>query len=247
MDPELRDALINDFISRSFRDVADKDYITARILHRYNLDPQFLWAALQAIEKYLKGILLYNRVSTKGLSHDIAKGLERLSRIKDIPFQIPDDVKTFITYLNREGANRYFEHPAFVMGREIFDLDRTVWHFRRYCYWMRGPRALGAGQGGETLPLAIQDVHSVSEQQAHKYRIAGGYLEAVLAKRESELRKHLVWKNFYCGSDKKQRVKNVQKRIWSANPTHYLQPEIFEELSQLVQFSKEVQTVFKDL
>jgi HEPN domain-containing protein len=174
MDLELRDALINDFVTRSFRDVADKDYIAARILHRYNLDPQFLWAALQAIEKYLKGILLYNRVSTKGLSHDIVKGLERLSRIRDIPFQIPDDVKKFITYLNGERTNRYFEHPAFVLGREIFSLDRTVWHLRRYCYWMRGQHDFGAGQVRERLPLEIQGVHSVSEQQAHKYRILGG-------------------------------------------------------------------------
>jgi hypothetical protein len=54
-------------------------------------------------------------------------------------------------------------------------------------------------------------------------------------------------KNFYYGSYKKQRVKNVQMQIWSANPTHYIHPEIFGDLSKLVQFSEEVQTVFQDL
>jgi hypothetical protein len=31
---------IDDFINRSFRDVADKDYIAARIAHRYGLEQQ---------------------------------------------------------------------------------------------------------------------------------------------------------------------------------------------------------------
>jgi hypothetical protein len=227
--------------------VADQDYIAARILHRYNLRPQFLWAALQAIEKYIKGIILYNRVSTKGLCHDLEAGLERLSKIRDIPFQIPDDVKKFIIYLNGEGANRYFEHQAYTLGMEIFYLDRTVWHLRRYCYWMRGQDDFGDGRVLERLPLEIRAVHSVSEREAHKYRILGGYLEVVLAKRESGLRKHLVRKNFYYGSYKKQRVKNIQIQMWSANPTHYMHPEIFEDLSKLVQFCEEVRRVFRDL
>jgi hypothetical protein len=54
-------ALANGFIDRSFRDVADQDCIAARIVHRYSgLDLQFLWLAEQAVEKYLKAILLYN-------------------------------------------------------------------------------------------------------------------------------------------------------------------------------------------
>jgi hypothetical protein len=48
--PEMR-ALLNDFAIRSFRDVADGDYIVARMAHRATLVPQFLWSSLQAIEK----------------------------------------------------------------------------------------------------------------------------------------------------------------------------------------------------
>ena len=51
-DPNLRAGLI-DFIKRSFVDIADQNYISARILYRYNLKHDFLWAAQQAIEKYL--------------------------------------------------------------------------------------------------------------------------------------------------------------------------------------------------
>ena len=53
-------SLIN-FANRCFRNIADKDYIAARLCYRNGLVPQFHWQALQAIEKYLKAILLINR------------------------------------------------------------------------------------------------------------------------------------------------------------------------------------------
>lgn len=74
------DAYLNDFATRSFRDIADQDYIMARAAYRATLYPQFLWSGLQAIEKYLKAILLYNRIpQPKGkdlLRHDLARALE---------------------------------------------------------------------------------------------------------------------------------------------------------------------------
>lgn len=56
------EADLNNFATRSFRDVADQDYVLARIAYRSELYAQFLWSGLQAIEKYLKAILLYNRI-----------------------------------------------------------------------------------------------------------------------------------------------------------------------------------------
>jgi len=61
---------IYDFATRSFRDLADQDYITARIAYRKEFEQQFRWCALQALEKYLKAILIFNSVSAKGLGHD---------------------------------------------------------------------------------------------------------------------------------------------------------------------------------
>jgi len=69
---------INDFANRSFRDHADQDYIMARIAYLKEFDQQFRWCALQALEKYLKAILLYNRVSAKGIGHNLVKGLNRV-------------------------------------------------------------------------------------------------------------------------------------------------------------------------
>lgn len=50
----MRDALLNDFAIRSFRDTADRDYIHARLAYRAQLVPQFQWSALHCLEKYAK-------------------------------------------------------------------------------------------------------------------------------------------------------------------------------------------------
>jgi hypothetical protein len=74
-----REILINDFATRSFRDVGDYDYISARMAYRARLYPQFLWSGLQTIEKYLKCILLLNRIPAKGVWHDLDAGLQLLN------------------------------------------------------------------------------------------------------------------------------------------------------------------------
>lgn len=92
--------LINDFAKRSFRDVADQDYIAARMSYRAQLREPFLWSSLQAFEKYFKAILLFNRKSAKGVGHNINEGLKRVEGIHDLSFSIPNDVREFIGYIN---------------------------------------------------------------------------------------------------------------------------------------------------
>ena len=53
---------LDDFAVRSFRDIGDGDYIAARMACRAQMVTQFLWSSQQAIEKYLKCILLLNRI-----------------------------------------------------------------------------------------------------------------------------------------------------------------------------------------
>lgn len=69
---ENLEARLNSFASRCFRDVADRDYISARMCYRAGLISQFHWAALQAFEKYYKAILLYNRIKAKNVRHDLS-------------------------------------------------------------------------------------------------------------------------------------------------------------------------------
>jgi HEPN domain-containing protein len=76
--PEALAAFLNTFALRSFRDIADGDYIAARMAYRADLIPQALWAVEQALEKYLKSILLLQRIKWKNKGHSVLDTLDRL-------------------------------------------------------------------------------------------------------------------------------------------------------------------------
>lgn len=228
----------NDFINRSFRDVADKDYIAARLSHRYGLELQFLWFSQQALEKYLKAILLYNNRDTKHLSHGIFKAYKEVLSISDIPFDFPANLEEFIKYIDDYGTNRYFEYPFYLMGDECLLLDQAVWFIRRYCYDMRQVITTEDGTLIDLFPIEVERIQRpYTMNKPHKFELHGGFLEKIINDKKSELRKQLVWKNFYYGSYKKQIIKNYTQRSSSANPTHFLEPELFAELDNVVRFS----------
>lgn len=124
--------LINDFAKRCFRDVADHDYIAARMCYRSGLYSQFYWSALQAIEKYLKAILLFHRVRAKDIKHNLERAWVHA---KKLPFEIhiSDSTREMIERLDRFGQYRYLEASFYVDGPVLPQLDKTVWEIRRYC------------------------------------------------------------------------------------------------------------------
>src|SRR5829696_10099637 len=115
------------------RNLADKDYISARMNYKLGLLDQFLWAGMQAVEKYLKGILLFNNESTLHLSHGISQAFQKVLAIKGNEFGFASGLDKFIGYLNDYGNNRYWEFPTHTSGLELRDLDLAVWNIRRYC------------------------------------------------------------------------------------------------------------------
>ena len=163
MDVDIRASYI-DFVNRSFRDIADQDYLAARGLYRLKLGPQFLWSAQQAIEKYLKGYTALQRPQRlKHIGHNLEKAFQNINVITDIQFDFPQDVVEFIRYINEHGGNRYFEKPTYTLGKELLILDKTIWHIRRYCYYMRGQSTPGPdGQRIDLFPLEIAKIsHSL--------------------------------------------------------------------------------------
>ena len=84
--PPTLHARVNLFAIRCFRDTGDGDYIAARLAMRARLYPQYLAAAEQAVEKYLKCILMLNRCDTKRLGHRLADAFDdvrtKLSRFR---------------------------------------------------------------------------------------------------------------------------------------------------------------------
>ena len=143
---DLRDALFASATER-FREQADKDYIVARSCYRMNLREQFLWASLQACEKYLKGTLLFNGKSArydpatydpnkkgnKKFGHNLTRLFEIARAIGDLPLDKPVWMPEFLEYLTIFGNNRYLSKATYATGDELRMLDEVVWVLRQVC------------------------------------------------------------------------------------------------------------------
>jgi HEPN domain-containing protein len=119
---ELLRSKRNDFIYRSFRDVADCDYIAARSSYRLKLFDQFLWSSLQAVEKYIKTIILLYDGDTRDLGHDLVKGFTRVEGISEIDWDFEPETKNFLDNLTIMGRDRYFSYPRGTDGQELIQL-----------------------------------------------------------------------------------------------------------------------------
>ena len=170
------DTLLNDFAIRCFRDVADADYIAARLAHRADLTMQYLWASQQAIEKYLKCLLLLNRIPAADVKHDLELRLARIAE-GGIALDLTQPTRKFIDYIY--GRFRYLETSPYAFGEDIIKLDRTVWELRRFCTLSEHGRQEKLKDG--VVPPKI--------------RLNGGFLETVTDTEKHPAREPLLWQN----------------------------------------------------
>ena len=223
----------NDYVYRSFRDVADQDYITARSAHRMGLYIPFLWLASQAVEKYLKAILIFNGRSVVNYKHDVLRLYQALGTINDIKFDFPNELEDFMKYLSLYGQDRYFEHSVHLNGYELFRLDQAVWFIRRYCRMLRWRE----NSGDNTVPSLAENLRRLHNDDVKrglsKLRLPDGLLGKVLKDKKNAARPALLFANKYYGG------KKIIRRITShsAWPQNCITPEIFPELEKYVYFT----------
>jgi len=236
------DEILNGF-STSFRDTADQDYIAARISYKAGLIEPFLWSSLHAIEKYLKAILLFNRVSTKDYNHNIERLLCKVQRIKNIDLRLSKKTELFIRYLNEYGDNRYFDDYVLLDMYALYNLDETVWYIRRYCY----DRTLYNSSYTKIDP-------EKEKQEPRKYRISDGFLGKVMSEK-LESYSYLTDDNYFIGDFKevinKYAIKEKQRAIKSIVPLHHFfddalsdeeKTKINKTLNKYVQLSPSLKT-----
>ena len=222
--------LVNDFAERSFRDIADGDYIAARMACRAALVVQFLWAGQQAIEKYLKCILLLNRIPAKKVFHHLDKAVEIINASGKLTLSLTDGTKKFIGKLNDYGPYRYLDVSNFAFGSELIDLDRAVWEVRRYCTLDK-----------KTHQAKLRDGFMVP-----RVRIPGGRLEKIMDSSKNPAREALLWQNGFFG---KRAKRNASLRVWmqAQNAPLSLNPHILDEILKYVYLPKELATVYRNL
>jgi len=242
----------NSVIKDCFRDIADKDYILARSAWRHDLSGQFLWMSLQAIEKYLKSILLYHDENTKDIKHNLIKAIRRIESrcLNDCIFD--EDTKKFCEKINVFGLDRYLGFPRNTHGIDMLRLDATVWKIRRFCQDLHFLEF-----HGDDLPPRypsyedyldyLKSDKCIKEKIEFRLIIPKGYLEKVLdTKKYPMQRQTLIWKNQYFGLRRKGHFK-IKLRWKYQKPTHFSYPEIFPWAKERIKFSNEIIEYFENL
>jgi hypothetical protein len=234
-------AVRNAAVRECLLDVADRDYISARANWRLKLPEQFLWSSLQALEKLMKAILLYNNRPALNISHDLERALAEIKAIDDLPLSLHSDVTKFIVYVSKNGPNRYNERALRLHGDEIFHLDKSYWYLRRYCLDFRSMASAVKKSEEEWFQMHAKWYSERDHlDKPHKFRLQFGYLEEVLdGKRGRDQYSALVWKNvFYGKRDKGTITYSPLSRI--GNPAHFRHPKHFEELAKLLWYPADV-------
>lgn len=222
------DQLLNDFAIRCFGDVADGDYIAARMASRARMVVQYLWASQQAIEKYLKCILLLNRIPAAKAYHDLGKALATINSSGKLRVALTNPTQEFIQYLDQCGKCRYLEISNFAFGADIVTLDRAVWELRRYCTLTLEPRTATLRDG---FP-------------APKVRLPGRFLEKVIDTPSHPAREPLLWQNGYFGRRTRRSVK-LQKWWQAQNAPLFLNPQMLDEVLKYVHLPKDLRDAYR--
>ncbi|MBL8238293.1 MAG: hypothetical protein JNM66_12780 [Bryobacterales bacterium] len=221
------DQLLNSFAIRSFRDVADGDYIAARMACRAQLHFQYLWSSQQAIEKYVKCILLLHRIPAKEIKHDLSAGLAAIESSGKLKLNLVRPTEEFIAYIDRYGQSRYFEISNHANGHDLVRLDRSVWELRRFCTLDHSPRA-----------LVLRDRMAIP-----KVRLAG-QLEAIIDNAKHPAREPLLWQNGFFGRRSRKKVALPEWKVASNAPL-YLDPHLLDEVLKYVHLPKSLISAYR--
>jgi len=232
------DRLINDFATRSFRDTGDGDYIAARLAYRAGLMPQFLWSSLQAIEKYLKCVLILNRVRAPR-GHNLAEILQVFEKNKRFDMRLTEKTSKFLVYLDTYGRHRYFETPYYTKGQELISLDCAVWDVRRYARSVDYSIKTFEGNDVNLLAYEIESNELAEKHPPHRFTIAGGRLESIIANRDHPSREPLLWQNAFFGRKHRKTITLPYRSEIRSSPLS-LHPEILGEILKYVWLPKDV-------
>jgi len=212
--------ILNTYATDIFRKQADYDYISARMNYRLKLRQQFLWSGQQAIEKYLKAILLFNGKSAryyltpdtsmkKEFGHNLDALHSEVGKLSYLGYNLDGEDKRFLSFLSKlGGSNRYMSTSSYNTRDAIQRLDRLVWSVRRYCQYI-ADRGLGCGDAVPGMREAvIRSINSPKHlERPVDFSLFNGELEKVLKRDPRDLtRQALVWANLYYGRKQRSKV-----------------------------------------
>ncbi len=223
--------LLDDFAFRSFRDLADADYIAARMACRAALVFPFLWSSQQAIEKYLKCILLLNRVRAVDIGHDLSKAIARIKDSRKVDLELTASSTEFISRLDSLGvAARYFEASFGAAADEVVLLDQAVWDVRRCC----------------SLEKQVSARKPENDGLVPRVRLPGGLLEKIADNKNDRAREPLLWQNGFFGEKRRRHVRPGGWFQVHIAPVP-LNPHILDKVLRYVKLPKSTKAAYRAL
>jgi HEPN domain-containing protein len=223
-----RDRELNSFALRSFRDIADGDYIAARTACRAQLPVQFLWASQQALEKYLKCILFLHRVEATDVKHNLRRALELIEN-GGIDLDLNEYSRKFIEDVDDVGQYRYLEASFNVNWQKIMILDRCVWELRRFC----------------TLDMTVRAKKLVEGKMPPRIRLGdSAFMEQVLDDKKHPAREALIWQNGYVG--RSRRIVRLRGGFAGWNSPMLRVKHLIDDITRLAWIPKAVVTAYRE-
>ena len=205
-----------------------------------SLIPLCSFAALHCLEKYVKGILLLNRVDAKKLRHCVLPGIERMKLHGKFELDLSDETVKYLKSLENSGAeDRYYLGSYDIKPFDIVRFDRAIWEIRRYCQPLDFDTVDMIGKTAPPLADELARIHRAKEQHEKGTCITGGTLERIIEQKDRPAREALIWNNLFFGPSRRKAVKILPN--WEAgNSPLFLHPEIIDELIKYVNIPKDV-------
>jgi len=230
--PPSEAAWINNFAIRSFRDTGDGDYIAARLAIKAGLATQAIWSGLQAVEKYLKCMLLLRRVNSKGVGHKILDGLMLVNDRLGYDIVLPDDEQAVFNHLSESCGDRYLVVSLHLFDHELAGLDALVWRLRQYCDVL-DVEHYNDKPSEEVLSRNLDKIKARLGGEPVGGHLEHGALEKILADQHHRAREGLVWRNAMFGGEQPI-IASEDFNFVATNSPLYLNPQIARAVSKLV-------------
>lgn len=174
---------------------------------------------------------MLNRITAKNVSHDLGKCLTKLDHLS-FKIELKSKHLNFIHRLIANTPARYFEKSNHVKPYELWDLDSTVWHLRRYCQVLDHTIKTSDGEI-EALLLNLEALKR-AEKNPIAHAINGGKLEKIIERKEDPVRSMLIWKNLYFGPRNRNTIKADKQYYRTRNSPNQQHIEILPYLKEYI-------------
>jgi hypothetical protein len=201
---------------------------------------------MQVVEKYLKCILLLNRVEGAKIGHSLSKGLKVIVDSKKIDLNLSSASQEFIDHIDRFGKCRYLEISVVTYGGQVVDLDRVVWELRRFCAPDEYGQVRDRGSAARSKKVRLHELSLREGFIPERYWLRNGFLEKIIDDEKHPGRAMLVWQNGFFGKRLRRSVRH-RGGFDAVNSPLLNHPEIIHEVRKYVHIPKDLVQAYEKL